>query len=236
MATTKTILAEMKKKGTEKNRKTFARHGAPDDLYGVSVADMKVIAKGIKGEQELALALYDSGVADAMYLAGMVVDGSQMTKKQLETWVKNANWQMVSEYTVPWVASENQHGRDLALKWMKSRKEPVASSGWATYSGIVAITPDEELDLDEISDLLDRVVDEIDEAPDRVRYTMNGFVIAVGTYVKPLLRKAKATAKKLGAVSVDMNGTACKVPLATQYIEKVETADRVGKKRKTIRC
>jgi hypothetical protein len=65
---------------------------------------------------------------------------------------------------------------------------------------------------------------------------MNAFVIAVGTYVKPLLKQAKAAAKKIGAVSVDMGDTACKVPLASAYIERVEAVGRVGKKRKTIKC
>ena len=65
---------------------------------------------------------------------------------------------------------------------------------------------------------------------------MNGFVIAVGGYVLPLGRHAKATAKKLGKVFVDMHGTSCKVPLATAYIEKIEKAGRAGRKRKTIKC
>ena len=73
-------------------------------------------------------------------------------------------------------------------------------------------------------------------APNRVRYCMNGFVISVGAYVTPLAKKAKALAKKLGKVEVDMNGTACKVPVALETIEKIESMGRIGKKRKTIRC
>lgn len=64
---------------------------------------------------------------------------------------------------------------------------------------------------------------------------MNGFVIAVGAYVKPLLKQAKSTAEAIGKVEVDMGGTACKVPLATQYIAKIVDAGRVGKKRKSIK-
>jgi len=33
-----------------------------------------------------------------------------------------------------------------------------------------------------------------------------------------------------------MHGTSCKVPLATEYIAKIEKAGRAGKKRKSIRC
>ena len=92
------------------------------------------------------------------------------------------------------------------------------------------------MDLKEIATLLGRVTKEIGTAPNRVKLTMNYFVIAVGAYVQPLLNEAKAVAKQIGAVKVDMGATACKVPLAAAYIEKIEKMGRVGKKRKTMRC
>jgi hypothetical protein len=171
-----------------------------------------------------------------MYLAGIVADGSQMTKKQLDDWAKTASWHMISEYTVPGVAHESEHAHDLALKWMKSKNQNIASAGWNTYVGILATHDDKDLDKDEIKSLLKKIEKDIDKAPDRVRYTMNGFVIAVGAYVKTLLKQAKATAKKIGKVDVNMGDTSCKVPLASEYIAKVETMGRVGKKRKTIKC
>lgn len=230
------VLSELKKKGTAQTRATLARHGAPHDIYGVKVGDLKEIAKKIKGNQSLAYELYETGNADAMYLAGIIADGSQMSKKHLEAWAKGATWHMLSEYTVPGVAAESPFARELALKWIKSKKESIASSGWCTYVGIVAMKPDEELDLTEIQGLLDSIAKEIHSAPNQVRATMNGFVIAVGGYVKPLLKQAKQVAKAIGPVSVDMGDTACKVPLASAYIEKIEAAGRVGKKRKTIKC
>ncbi|MCA9071794.1 MAG: DNA alkylation repair protein [Planctomycetaceae bacterium] len=236
MATTSSILSDLKKQGTEKNRKTLLRHGAPENVFGVSVADLKVIANSIKGEQALALELYETGNLDAMYLAGLVADGSQMTKKQLEDWAKSALCALIAEYTVPGVAVESSHARTLALKWIRSKKELIAACGWCTYAGILATTTDEELDLEEIEGLLTQITGQIQNASNRVRYTMNGFVIAVGSYVVPLLTQAKQTADTIGVVKVEMGETACKVPLATQYIEKIESAGRVGKKRKTIKC
>jgi 3-methyladenine DNA glycosylase AlkD len=238
MPTVASIMAELKKKGKESTRKIYARHGmATENMYGVSVADLKVIAKTIKGQQALACELYATGNMDAMYLAGMVADGAKMTSKQLNAWAEGAaNLQMIAEYTVPWVTVENAQGRELALQWMKSKKERVACSGWCTYAGLLATKPDDALDLTEIKGLLGTIVEGIKGVQNRVRYTMNGFVIAVGTYVKPLLKEAKAAARQIGEVSVDVGETACNVPLATAYIEKIEAAGRVGKKRKTIRC
>jgi 3-methyladenine DNA glycosylase AlkD len=100
MNTVDDVMRELERLGSEQTRKTFARHGAPlENMYGVKVGDMKTIMKKIKGNQSLAMELYDTGNADAMYLAGLVADGSQMSKKNLETWAKNASWQMISEYT-----------------------------------------------------------------------------------------------------------------------------------------
>ena len=65
---------------------------------------------------------------------------------------------------------------------------------------------------------------------------MNGFVIAVGTYVKELTDKSQEVANKIGKVSVSMGETACKVPLATDYLQKAIQKGRIGKKRKSARC
>jgi len=237
MTPVKTILKELESLGSAQTRKTFARHGADmKRMFGVKVGDLKQVQKKIKGDQALALDLYATGNSDAMYLAGMVADGAQMTKKQLDDWARQATWYMISEYTVPGVASESEHGPALANKWIDSRKEHLAAAGWATWAALVSVRPDDELDLAHLRGLLARVVETIDAAPDRARYAMNGFVIAVGGYVKPLLPLAKKTAKALGKVEVEMGDTACKVPLATEYLKKIEGLGRVGKKRRTAKC
>src|SRR5688572_1342332 len=177
MNTVAEVLKELEKKGSEQTRKTFARHGVTIPMFGVKVADLKVIAKKICGQQELALALYDTGNYDAMYLAGMVADGMLMSKRQLEYWAKTTTCETLCGYTVPWVATESSYGRELALKWIDSKKESAAVMGWSTYAGIVASKADDELDMDEIRRLLGRVADEIHTAPNKVRYVMNQFVI-----------------------------------------------------------
>lgn len=238
MATVASIMAELKKKGSAQTRKIYARHGmATENMFGVNIADLKVILKKLKGEQELALGLFATGNVDAMYLAGLLADGAKMTKKELNAWVgAAAELRMIAEYTVPWVTVENPDARELARQWMKSTEEGVVAAGWNTYSGLLATTADAQLDLAEIGELLNTVVKGIGAAQNRARHAMNNFVIAVGTNVKPLLKQAKAAARQIGNVSVDMGETACKVPVASEYIAKAETMGRVGKKKATLKC
>jgi hypothetical protein len=180
--------------------------------------------------------LYETGIADAMYLAGLVADGSKMTKKELQSWADKANQAMITEYTVPWVTSENQQGWELALQWIDSPKENIACAGWATLSNIMSTRADETLDIPVLGSLLQRIEKEIGNAPDRVRYCMNAYVIAAGSFIKDLNKTAISTGQKIGNVEVDMGGTYCKVPFAPDYIKKVVDKGYLGKKRKAIKC
>ena len=236
MSSLSEVMQELEGLGSEQQVKTYRRHGADGPMFGVKIGDLKQIVKKIKGNQSLALELWKTGNADAMYLAALVADGSQMSLKELDAWVKSAWWQMLSEYSVPWVASEHPQAFSIAKKWMASKHALIQTSGWNAYSAAISIRPDSELDLAEIEGLLRSVENEIGQADNRVKYVMNSFVISVGSYVKPLLSKAKATAKRIGIVEVNVGDTACKVPLATEYIAKIEKANRVGQKRKTAKC
>ena len=111
-----------------------------------------------------------------------------------------------------------------------------AEAGWATLRSLVSIKDDAELDLPELKRLLERVRKSIHQAPNDVRYQMNGFVIAVGSYVKPLTDIALEIAEKIGPVSIDMGNTSCKVPFAPDYIRKVQKRGTIGKKRKSAKC
>lgn len=234
--TLESIMQELATLGSESTKRTFKNHGAPEPFFGVKVGDLKTIVKRIKKEHALSLALYDTGNSDAQYLAGLIADERKISKSELHHWAKKASWYMMSEFTVPWVAAESPFGWELALEWIESPEENIASSGWATLSSLVGLKPDNELDLPALDRLLDRAARDIPGAKNRVRYTMNGFVIAVGGSVVPLHERAIETAKKIGKISVDMGGTACKVPFAPDYIAKIVAMGRLGHKRKMARC
>jgi hypothetical protein len=234
--TTEQIMKELEKKGSESIRKIFLNHGAKGPMFGVKVGDLKVIQKKVKKDHQLAMELFGTGIYDAMYLAGLIADESKMSKKDIQQWAEKSPSHGISEYTVAWVAAESDYGWELGMKWIDSPKETIASSGWNTLSGIIAMKPDKELDIALIKKLMQRIIKEIHSAPNRVRYTMNGFVIGVGSYIKELTKEAIEVSNKIGDVYVDMGGTACKVPSAPGYIKKMEAKGYIGKKKKTVKC
>jgi 3-methyladenine DNA glycosylase AlkD len=230
------VMAKLQELGSEQTRSTWSRHGAREPFFGVKVGDMKKLVKDVKKDQELALALYDTGNSDAMYLAGLSVNPRKMTKEQLQQWADKAYWYLLAEYTVSGVAAESPYALELAREWMESPDEMKAVCGWSTYTHYMSITPDEKLDLEELRGLISRVSERVHEERNRVRYVMNGFVIAAGCFVEPLHEKAMEAAEQIGAVKVHMGQTACKVPLAAEYIGKVKAMGRLGAKKKSCIC
>ena len=230
------VLDELQALGNPSIKKVLAKHGAREPFHGVKVEDLQKVRKRIKVDHSLALELYDSGISDAMYLAGLIADDPCMTRANLERWVNGAYWSMLAEYTVPWVASGNPLGLQLAREWVESPEETIASAGWSTLSCLVSLKPDAELPLDELEGRLNLIADSIHQQPNRVRYVMNGFVMSVGCCVLPLGEAAWQTARAIGPVAVNMGETSCKVPLAAEMIENVRTRGTLGKKKKSVKC
>jgi 3-methyladenine DNA glycosylase AlkD len=230
------IMSELEALGTASYKKVMLNHGVGEPLFGVKISELQKIRKRLKKQYELALELYATRNYDAMYLAGLIVDEKRMTKRDLQHWLDTATHDPIASYTVSSVAAESDHGWPLALEWIASKDERTASTGWATLSALVSIKPDADLDLSQLSQLLQRVAKTLHQAPNDVRYAMNGFVIAVGSFVAPLTQVVLDVAERIGRVSVDMGKTECKVPFAPDYIRKVQQMDRIGKKRKTARC
>ncbi len=230
------IMTELQSLGSESIKKILLKHGIKEPFFGVKVEYLKVIQKRVKVDYQLAKELYATGNADAMYLAGLIADDEKMTRDDLQTWVKQALSNNISEYTVPWVAAGSRYGYELAMEWIDNKEEHIAASGWATLSGLVSLKKDDELDIPALKALLARVAQAIHNAADRVRYQMNGFIIAVGAYVIPLTDDAVSTAYQVGTVTVDKNGTACKVPEAADYIMQINNKGLLGKKKKMIKC
>ncbi len=62
---------------------------------------------------------------------------------------------------------------------------------------------------------MEQVKEEIHAAPNRVRYTMNGFIIAAGTFVPALTAEAIQLARKIGVITCGYEWNCLQSPLRT---------------------
>lgn len=207
----------------KKRAALYNRHEEKElaQFKGIKIADLKKIEKKVKKNYQLSLDLFDTGIYEYMYLAGLISEGEKMSEAELIRWANNSTFSMIADYTIPLACSNNANGLKLALDWIDSSSELVKSAGWSSLSKI--LTLDNKIIKDDVlKKLIHRVKDNIHEEDNRVRYSMNNFIIATGSYRPNLTKIAKEAAKEIGKVNVYMGQTACKVPDALTYIEKIE--------------
>jgi 3-methyladenine DNA glycosylase AlkD len=210
-------LATLRSLGTEQNRKIYRRHGAGEDVYGVSFAHLKDLKKKIKTDHDLAVALWDSGNHDARMLAAMIVDPKRLDPKTLDTWAKGLR-NYVETDALGGIAAKTAHARETMARWIAADEEWIASAGWRILAYVAMGgdgLPDEYFER-----FLSTIERDIGDSRNRVRHEMNSALIAIGIRNPALEERALAAAARIGKVEVDHGETDCKTPDAAGYIRK----------------
>lgn len=212
-------MQSLEKLGTEQNRKVYKRHGAGDNLFGVSFADLYALQKKIKCDQALADRLWATGNADARALAILIADPSHFDLKKLRHWLLDLRYHTLIEMMMSNIASKAPCAHEAFRAWIGSEDEWIGSAGYGLLGALAfggAPFSDEEL-----SSHLEAIEANIHQAKNRTRHSMNMALICIAGRNENLRQKAVAAAKRIGKVVVDHGETHCKTPDAVGYIDKM---------------
>ncbi|HVK04134.1 MAG TPA: DNA alkylation repair protein [Armatimonadaceae bacterium] len=225
------VMDALREKGTEQNRKTYARHGVGGECYGVSYADLYALQKRLKGDHDLALGLWDSGNHDARILATLIADPALLSEAQADAWIGEvANF--VQADAAAAVIAKTPYAAATMRGLIDSGDEWRARIGWVLLNAMAR--SDEAYPDDLFLPYLAVIEAEIHGRENRVREAMNGCLIAIGGRGDALQERALAVAAAVGKVHVDHGPTACKTPDAAAYIPKTR-AHRRAKEDKAAR-
>jgi 3-methyladenine DNA glycosylase AlkD len=210
-------LDTLKSLGTEQNRKVYRRHGAAEDLYGVSYADLKNLKKKIKVDHDLAEGLWAGSNHDGRILGAMVADPKRMDGDALDRWAQRLRSRPETDAFAD-VAAASPTACEALERWIESDEEWTASTGWKVLARLAMNDP--SLPDEYFERLLARIEKDLQSERNWVRYEMNNALIAIGIRNPNLEKQAVAAAGRIGKVIVDHGETGCKTPDATPYIRK----------------
>ncbi len=208
-------LRELKRRGTAQNRKVYRRHGVGENMYGVSLADLRLLAKQIKTNQDLALQLWATGNHDAQVLATLITDPTQFDAQTLDVWAKDLNDYVIADQFAGLVA-RTSYRQKKAEKWHKARSEWIGRAGWNLIGQLALHEP--TLPDSYFEPYLIEIETGIHQQKNRVREAMNNALIAIGVRNAALQEKALSVAQTIGLVEIDHGETNCKTPNAAEYI------------------
>lgn len=214
-------MRELEQSGSAQTRKTYARHGAPEPMFGVSFATLQTLRKRIGVDHELALALWATGNYDARNLAVKLADPARLSPADLERWVKDDAAARAFCGYIAMLASEGAHAVTQAEAWLGAKDEAARVTGWRLLGQLAQ--RDETLPDAWFEKRLAELERTLHAAPNAERAAMNQAVILIGCRNAALRKAALAASQRIGAVAIDHGDTACKTPDAESHIEKAWT-------------
>lgn len=208
------IMAKLESLGSEKARAINAKNGAGENQFGVKMGDLRILAKEIKLNPELAAELWETGNIEARLLATLLMRPKQLSTDDLERMVRDATYTWLAEWLGSYVVKAHPQKEELRQKWMVSDETMTARAGWSLTAERVAKNP-EGLDL---VALLDRIENEMGGAHKMVQWTMNYTLAEIGINFPEHRERAIAIGEKLGVFRDYPTSKGCTSPFAPIWI------------------
>ena len=126
------IISQLKSMANSKNAEGMARFGInPKYALGISVVDLRKIAKGIDKNHQLSLKLWSSKIHEARILASMVGDPNKVTEKQMDEWITEFNsWDLCDQVNMN-LFDKTQFAFKKAVEWTKRKPEFEKRAGFS---------------------------------------------------------------------------------------------------------
>jgi 3-methyladenine DNA glycosylase AlkD len=210
-------LKQLKALGNEKVRAQNIKSGADENHFGVKLGDIRVLAKKIRTNHALALSLWDTGNADAQFLATLLMEPEKLSAEAMDRMVRSIKFVRVADWLTSYVIAKHPDKESLRLDWLKADDRWAARAAWQLTADRVAEQPD-GLDLPA---LLDRIESEMAGAIPEVQWTMNNTLAGIGIHVPELRKRAIAIGEKLGVLRDFPTSKGCTSPFAPIWINAI---------------
>ncbi|QDV32992.1 DNA alkylation repair protein [Tautonia plasticadhaerens] len=210
-------LARLEALGNERMRAQNTRHGAGDNQFGVRLGDIRTLAKQIKADQGLALALWETGNVDARLLAILLISPKTLSRGEMDRMVRSLDFAQVADWLISSVVKKHPDKESLRQEWMADADPWAARAGWALTSERISRSPD-GLDL---GALLGRIEREMGGAAPQVQWTMNFCLAGIGIHFPEHRRRALAIGEALGIYRDYPVSKGCTSPFAPIWINEM---------------
>jgi 3-methyladenine DNA glycosylase AlkD len=208
------ILRQLESLGDESVRAHNAKNGAGDNQFGVKHGDIRLLAKKIGSDHELALSLWETGNVDAQLLAILLIKPKDLSAKEVDRLVRSVTIPWVADWLNNYVVKQHTDKETLRQEWLATDDRWAARAGWHLTAERVAKNP-EGLDLPA---LLDRIESEMGDADSAVQWTMNSTLAEIGIHAPKLRKRAITIGEKLGVYRDYPVSKGCTSPFAPIWI------------------
>jgi 3-methyladenine DNA glycosylase AlkD len=137
MTKTNEILKRLRAAGTAANVAGMARYGIrPAKAYGVATPTIRAIAKDLRGDTELASALWSTNVLEARMLATMIADPLAIPEQEVERWVRELDCWSVCDSACICLLWKTPFAWRKVRDWSRRQPEYERRAAFALLAGL----------------------------------------------------------------------------------------------------
>lgn len=190
------IIDHLKSKGNPNSVAGMARYGiATGYAFGVSLPELRTLAKRTRRNHDLADALWESGIHEARLLAGMIDEPARVTENQMDEWASDFDsWDIVDQ-TCGNLFDKTPFAIKKAYEWTRRPEEYVKRAGFVMMAEL-AVHNKEERDKTFI-DFLPVITREASDDRNFVKKAVNWSLRQIGKRNLKLNRSAIETGKEI---------------------------------------
>lgn len=190
------ILNKLKALSNPKAVEGMARYRInPENTYGISIPNLRKIARETGRNHALAQELWASGIHEARILASMIDDPNMATEEQLESWVKDFDsWDVCDQCCMNLFAKTGLAYRK-ADEWSESDEEFVKRAGFALMACLAVY--DKKADDKKFEVFFPIIRRETSDNRNYVKKAVNWALRQIGKRNANLNRKAIETAREI---------------------------------------
>jgi 3-methyladenine DNA glycosylase AlkD len=194
----KAVQAWLERKGSKANRDGMARYGivAPK-VYGVSVANLHLLAKQYRKDRPLAAALWRTGWYEARMLTAFVDDPALVTPAQMDRWARDFDNWAICDTVCLHLFDRSPHAWEKVAAWSDRPEEFVKRAAFALLAGLSV--HDKRASDDRFSDALPLVERAAADPRNFVKKAVNWALRTIGRRSAALNAEALAVARRLTA-------------------------------------
>ena len=124
------IIVRLESLGNEENSEGMKRFGITGRAYGVRMPELRMIAKNVGRNHELAAALWVIETRETRILASLIDESNAVTREQMEDWAASFDgWEICDQCCMNLFRKTSGVER-IALEWSRRREEFVKRAGY----------------------------------------------------------------------------------------------------------
>jgi len=165
------------------------------NILGVSIPNLRTLAKKIGKNHNLAIQLWSSGIHDARILASLIEDPTMVTEDQIENWVKEFDsWDIVDQFCCN-LFRKSKFAYQKVIAWSERKEEFIKRTA---FSLIAFLTIHDKKKNDEVFlKFLPMIEREATDERNFVKKAVNWALRQIGKRNLNLNKKAIETAKEI---------------------------------------